>query len=35
VVTGRYDDLWVYLVGPVIGAVAAALLYRGALAPEK
>ena len=35
IATGNYADLWVYLVGPVAGAVVAALLYRGALAPEK
>jgi aquaporin Z len=29
IVTGNYADLWVYLVGPILGAVAAALLWRG------
>jgi aquaporin Z len=27
IVTGNYADLWVYLVGPVIGGLAATLLY--------
>lgn len=31
VATGNFSDLWVYFVGPVVGAVAAALLYRGVL----
>jgi aquaporin NIP len=28
-VAGRLDDLWVYLLGPAVGAVAAAVLYQG------
>lgn len=28
VATGDFSDLWVYLVGPVLGAVVAAVLYR-------
>lgn len=28
VASGRFDDAWLYIVGPVIGAVAAALKYR-------
>ena len=31
IVTGNFADLWVYLVGPVLGALAAAGLYRGFL----
>lgn len=29
VATGDFQNLWVYIVGPVVGAVLAALLYRG------
>jgi aquaporin NIP len=29
IVTGNYADLWVYLVGPIAGAVVAALAWRG------
>jgi glycerol uptake facilitator-like aquaporin len=28
VATGNFSDLWVYLAGPVLGGVAAGLLYR-------
>ncbi|HEX5760137.1 MAG TPA: aquaporin [Thermoanaerobaculia bacterium] len=35
VATGDFNDLWVYFVGPALGAAAAALLYRGLLAEEK
>lgn len=34
IATGVYDDLWVYLVGPAVGGLAAGLLYRGVFAKE-
>ena len=34
-VSGNMANLWVYIVGPVLGAVVAALLYNGLLRPEK
>src|SRR5436305_8208444 len=30
-VTGDFSDLWIYLVGPALGGVAAGLLYKGFL----
>ncbi len=35
VISGNYADIWVYFVGPIIGAALAALLYVGFLKPEK
>jgi aquaporin Z len=35
IATGNFADLWVYLVGPILGAVLAALLYTGLLRPTK
>lgn len=29
VASGNFSQLWVYFVGPILGAIAAALLYRG------
>jgi len=28
VASGRFDDFWIYIVGPLVGAIAAALAYR-------
>jgi aquaporin Z len=33
VATGNFADLWVYLVGPIVGAVLAAILYNSLLRP--
>jgi aquaporin Z len=35
VATGNFADLWVYLVGPVAGALLAALLYNNLFRPTK
>jgi aquaporin Z len=35
VATGNFADLWVYLAGPALGALVAAGLYRGPLAPNE
>ena len=32
--TGDFADIWLYIAGPIIGAVAAALLYGAVLKPE-
>jgi MIP family channel proteins len=34
IVTGNFADLWIYLIGPPLGAIAAAFLYKFMLAPE-
>ncbi len=34
VATGNFHDLWVYFVGPILGAVVAAVLYSSVLRPE-
>jgi len=31
VALGQFSSLWIYIVGPVLGAIVAALLYRGVL----
>ncbi len=31
IATGVYGDLWIYLAGPVLGGLGAAMLYRGVL----
>ena len=35
IATGNFANLWVYIVGPILGGIAAALLYSGVLAPRK
>jgi aquaporin Z len=35
VATGDYSDLWVYLLGPALGGIAAGLLYRGFFAERE
>jgi len=34
-VSGSTSDLWLYFVGPIIGGLLAALLYRGGLQPAE
>lgn len=34
IVDGSFDDFWVWIVGPIVGAAAAALLYTRVLYPE-
>jgi glycerol uptake facilitator-like aquaporin len=31
IVSGNYADIWLYFVGPFVGAILAALLYIGVL----
>jgi glycerol uptake facilitator-like aquaporin len=33
VITGDYSDIWIYLVGPIIGGILAAFLYKYLLKP--
>ncbi len=35
IATGDFTDLWLYIVGPILGAVAAVVLYRSVLRPEE
>lgn len=35
VASGEFDDFWLYVIGPVIGAVAAALVYRNFVLTER
>ncbi|MEM7335049.1 MAG: aquaporin, partial [Chloroflexota bacterium] len=35
IVSGNFSDVWVYIVGPLIGGGLAALLYTGLLKPSK
>ena len=34
VATANFDDLWVYVAGPALGALAAGILYKGVFAEE-
>lgn len=35
IASGEFDDFWLYVIGPVIGAVGAALAYRGFILEER
>ena len=35
VANGKYDDHWLYWIGPILGGVAGALIYTHALGPAK
>ena len=35
IASGNFADIWLYFVGPIVGAAAAALLYTGLLKPTK
>ncbi|MCA9900564.1 MAG: aquaporin [Ardenticatenaceae bacterium] len=35
IASGNFADIWLYFVGPLVGAAAAALLYTGLLKPNK
>ncbi len=34
VVTGDFSDIWIYIVGPILGGIMAALLYKYLLKPS-
>jgi MIP family channel proteins len=35
IVSGKFTDFWIYILGPVIGAVAAALVYRNVVLAQR